>query len=71
VHRLGHGIGVGVHEPIPALHIESKDILLPGMVHSVEPGIYGSKIGGIRIEDDILDTDKGGEYLSNFPRLQD
>mgnify|MGYP001066163894 CR=1 FL=1 len=69
VHRLGHGIGVGMHEPIPALHIESKDILLPGMVHSVEPGIYGQKIGGIRIEDDILDTDKGTEYLSNFPRL--
>jgi len=71
VHRLGHGIGVGVHEPIPALHIESKDILTPGMVHSIEPGIYGPKIGGIRIEDDILDTDKGAEYLSNFPRIQE
>ncbi len=71
VHRLGHGIGVSVHEPIPALHIESKDILQPGMVHSVEPGIYGHKIGGIRIEDDILDTVKGAEYLSNFPRLPD
>lgn len=71
VHRLGHGIGVGLHEPIPALHIESKDILLPGMVHSVEPGIYGPKIGGIRIEDDILDTKRGTEYLSNFPRTQD
>lgn len=71
VHRLGHGIGVGVHEPIPALHVESSDILKPGMVHSVEPGVYGSKIGGIRIEDDILDTEKGTEYLSNFPRMQD
>lgn len=71
VHRLGHGIGVGVHEPIPALHIESKDILMPGMVHSVEPGIYGPKIGGIRIEDDILDTGKGPQYLSDFPRTQE
>ena len=69
VHRLGHGIGVAIHEPIPALHLESKDILQPGMVHSVEPGIYGQKIGGIRIEDDVLDTDKGAEYLSNFERL--
>jgi len=69
VHRLGHGIGVGMHEPIPALHLESKDILQPGMVHSVEPGIYGRKIGGIRIEDDILDTARGAEYLSNFPRI--
>ena len=71
VHRLGHGIGVGVHEPIPALHIESKDILMPGMVHSVEPGIYGPRIGGIRIEDDILDTKRGPEYLSHFPRTQE
>lgn len=71
VHRLGHGIGVGVHEPIPALHVESKDTLKPGMVHSVEPGIYGPKIGGIRTEDDILDTNKGAEYLSNFPRIQE
>jgi len=71
VHRLGHGIGVGMHEPIPALHIESKDILMPGMVHSVEPGIYGPRIGGIRIEDDILVTHEGSEYLSNFPRIQE
>jgi Xaa-Pro dipeptidase len=71
VHRLGHGIGVAVHEPIPALHVESKDTLKPGMVHSVEPGIYGRKIGGVRIEDDILDTDEGTEYLSEFPRIQE
>jgi Xaa-Pro aminopeptidase len=71
VHRLGHGIGVGIHEPIPALHIESNDLLIPGMVHSVEPGIYGKGIGGIRIEDDILDTDNGAEYLSDYPRVQE
>ena len=71
VHRLGHGIGVAVHEPIPALHIESEDVLEPGMVHSVEPGIYGQKIGGIRIEDDILDTASGTQYLSNFPPIQE
>jgi Xaa-Pro aminopeptidase len=71
VHRLGHGIGVAVHEPIPALHVESKDLLEPGMVHSVEPGIYGERIGGIRIEDDILDTAAGNQYLSNFPPIQE
>lgn len=71
VHRLGHGIGVGVHEPIPALHVESRDVLKPGMVHSVEPGIYGKDIGGIRIEDDVLDTEDGAQYLSNFPRIQE
>ncbi len=71
VHRLGHGIGVGVHEPIPALHVESRDVLKPGMVHSVEPGIYGKKIGGVRIEDDVLDTEDGAQYLSNFRRIQE
>jgi Xaa-Pro aminopeptidase len=71
VHRLGHGIGVGVHEPIPALHVESSDHLRPGMVHSVEPGIYGPKIGGIRIEDDVLDTKGGSECLSLYPRIQE
>ena len=71
VHRLGHGIGVAVHEPIPALHIESKDVLKPGMVHSVEPGVYSQRFGGIRIEDDILDTESGTEYLSNFLRIQE
>jgi Xaa-Pro dipeptidase len=69
VHRLGHGIGVSAHEPIPALHVESSDILLPGMVHSVEPGIYGKRIGGVRIEDVVLDTETGAQYLSEFPRI--
>jgi len=71
VHRLGHGIGVAVHEPIPALHVESNDRLMPGMVHSVEPGIYSKKFGGVRIEDDILDTERATEYLSNFTRIQE
>lgn len=68
-HGLGHGIGVAIHEPIPILHLQSKDILQSGMVHSVEPGIYGRKVGGIRIEDDILDTAKGAEYLSTYNRM--
>jgi Xaa-Pro dipeptidase len=71
VHRLGHGIGVAVHEPIPALHVQSNDILQTGMVHSVEPGIYGRRIGGVRIEDDILDTESGAKYLSNFMQIQE
>jgi Xaa-Pro aminopeptidase len=40
------------------------------MVHSVEPGIYGPRIGGVRIEDDILDTERGVEYLSDYLRIQ-
>jgi Xaa-Pro aminopeptidase len=69
VHGLGHGIGVAIHEPIPTLHLASKHVLQSGMVHSVEPGIYGRKIGGIRMEDDILDTDRGAEYLSMPARM--
>jgi Xaa-Pro aminopeptidase len=68
-HRLGHGLGVSPHEAIPALHVESKDLMEPGMVHSVEPGIYGAKIGGVRIEDIVLDTETGAEYISEYPRV--
>ena len=53
------------------LHVELRCILLSGMVHSVEPGIYGLKMGGIRIEDDILGTTKGVEYLSDYLRIQE
>jgi Xaa-Pro aminopeptidase len=69
VHGLGHGIGLAIHESIPTLHLESKDVLQPGMVHSIEPGIYGQRIGGVRIEDDILDTERGAEYLSTYQRI--
>jgi len=65
-HRLGHGIGVRMHEP-PALHPASKDIMLKGMVHSIEPGIY-KKDFAVRIEDDVLVKHKGSEPLSRFPR---
>ena len=68
-HRLGHGLGVSPHEAIPTLHVESKDLMQPGMVHSVEPGIYGAKIGGVRIEDIVLDTETGAEYISEYPRV--
>lgn len=49
-HSLGHGIGLEVHES-PTLSPNSKDQLKPGMVFSVEPGIYKPGFGGVRIED--------------------
>ncbi len=49
-HSLGHGIGIEVHES-PRLSPKSKDILKPGMVFSIEPGIYTKGFGGVRIED--------------------
>lgn len=52
-HSLGHGIGLEVHES-PRLSPKSKDVLKPGMVFSIEPGIYLKGIGGVRIEDLVV-----------------
>ncbi|MBI2032254.1 MAG: aminopeptidase P family protein [Candidatus Levybacteria bacterium] len=49
-HSVGHGIGIEVHES-PHLSPNSKDIIKPGMVFSIEPGIYIPNFGGVRIED--------------------
>ena len=61
-HSLGHGIGLEVHEG-PGLSSRSKAELKPGMVVTVEPGIYLPGVGGVRIEDDILITESGNETL--------
>ena len=56
-HSLGHGIGLAEHEQ-PRLGPNSADTLLPGMVFSVEPGIYLPGWGGVRIEDlAVLEND--------------
>jgi Xaa-Pro aminopeptidase len=69
-HGLGHGLGMDVHEA-PRLRRESETILQPGMIVTVEPGIYLPDWGGIRIEDDVLVTSDGCEVLSNLPRALD
>jgi Xaa-Pro aminopeptidase len=71
VHGLGHGIGRGrgqseVHE-WPHLARLSTETLKAGMVVTVEPGIYLPRIGGIRIEDDVLITTGGCRRLSTLP----
>ncbi len=66
-HALGHGLGLEVHEA-PRIGQKINTALEPGMVFTVEPGIYLPGRGGVRIEDDVLVTAGGCEVLSNFPR---
>lgn len=65
-HGLGHGIGIEVHEQ-PGLHPKGKQELKPGMVFSIEPGIYQPGAGGVRIEDLTLLTKDGIEILTYSP----
>ena len=62
-HRLGHGLGMDGHEP-EYLVEGSKARLEPGMVFTIEPGIYQLGKFGVRIEDDCLMTETGVEVLS-------
>jgi len=60
-------VGLEVHEP-PGLHRRCETVLQPGMVVTVEPGIYLPNVGGVRIEDDVLVTARGARVLSGLPK---
>lgn len=66
-HGLGHGIGRQVHEA-PGIGGKTTARFKPGMIVTVEPGIYLPGVGGVRIEDDVLVTSSGRRRLSSLPR---
>lgn len=66
-HRVGHGLGIEVHEP-PYIVQGNEELLEPGMVFTVEPGIYLDGVGGVRIEDDVVVSAQGVDCLTSFER---
>ncbi|MCH2211110.1 MAG: Xaa-Pro peptidase family protein [Fuerstiella sp.] len=66
-HGLGHGIGLDIHEAV-RLGPGSNEILKPGMIVTVEPGIYLKGRFGVRIEDDVLVTRGGFQVLTSVPQ---
>ena len=67
IHGLGHSVGLAVHDG-GGLYTTSELVLKSNMVMTDEPGVYVPGFGGVRIEDTVLVTPKGGQYMSHAPR---
>ena len=66
-HHVGHAIGMRYHEG-PFLDLGDPTLIQPGMLFTVEPGLYSDELGGYRHSDTVLVTEDGIEFLTFYPR---
>ncbi|MCR5290233.1 MAG: Xaa-Pro peptidase family protein [Treponema sp.] len=65
-HSLGHGIGLEIHEaPVLRVSGNPENVFKPGMIVTLEPGLYNADVGGARLENDVLITEEGNEVISH------
>ncbi|WP_051541233.1 M24 family metallopeptidase [Caldalkalibacillus mannanilyticus] len=70
IHRLGHGLGLEIHES-PSIHGLNNERISEGMVFTIEPGIYVPGLGGVRIEDAVFIEASKAISLTQFPTSVD